>query len=40
MGLAQFKIHHEDWQSLLSRADAALYQAKNDGRNRWVIAEE
>ena len=40
MGLAQYRIHHEDWQSFLSRADAALYQAKNAGRNRWVIAEE
>lgn len=40
MGLAQYKIHHEDWQSLLSRADAALYQAKNSGRNRWAIAQE
>ena len=40
MGLAQYKIHHEDWQSFLSRADVALYQAKNKGRNQWVIAEE
>ena len=40
MGLAQYKIHKEDWQTFLSRADKALYQAKNSGRDRWVIAEE
>ena len=40
MGLAQYKIHREDWQGLLSRADAALYQAKEMGRDRWMIAEE
>jgi diguanylate cyclase (GGDEF)-like protein len=40
MGLAQFRTHREDWQGFLSRADAALYQAKNNGRNQWTIAEE
>ena len=40
LGLAQYKINEEDWQSLLNRADAALYQAKKTGRNRWAIAEE
>jgi diguanylate cyclase (GGDEF)-like protein len=40
MGLAQYRIHHEDWQGFLSRADAALYKAKNNGRNQWAIAEE
>lgn len=40
MGIAQYRIHKEDWQTFLSRADEALYQAKNNGRNRWVIAEE
>jgi diguanylate cyclase len=27
----------EDWQAWLARADAALYQAKNSGRNRTVV---
>jgi diguanylate cyclase (GGDEF)-like protein len=40
IGVAQYRIHKEDWQSFLSRADIALYQAKHDGRDRWVISEE
>lgn len=40
IGVAQYKIHNEDWQGLLNRADAALYQAKNNGRDQWVAAEE
>jgi diguanylate cyclase (GGDEF)-like protein len=40
IGIAQYKTQHEDWQSLLNRADAALYQAKNGGRDRWVVSEE
>lgn len=40
IGIAQYKIHKEDWQSLLSRADSALYQAKSKGRNQWVAAED
>ena len=40
IGIAQYKIHNEDWQEFLSRADNALYQAKNKGRNQWVISEE
>ena len=39
IGVAQYKIHKEDWEAFLSRADAALYQAKNSGRNQWAIAE-
>ncbi len=40
IGVAQYRIHKEDWQPFLSRADAALYEAKNKGRNRWMVAEE
>jgi diguanylate cyclase (GGDEF)-like protein len=40
IGIAQYKIKSEDWQTLLNRADAALYKAKNTGRNRWVVAED
>lgn len=40
MGIAQYKIQGEDWQAFLNRADVALYQAKNSGRNQWVVAED
>lgn len=40
IGIAQYKLHKEDWQALLNRADAALYEAKNRGRNRWVVSDE
>lgn len=39
IGVAQYKIGHENWEGFLHRADEALYQAKNLGRDRWVIAE-
>ena len=40
LGIAQYQIHNEDWESLLNRADRALYQAKNNGRDQWMAAEE
>jgi diguanylate cyclase (GGDEF)-like protein len=40
IGVAQYRIHKEDWEAFLSRADAALYQAKNSGRNRWAVSED
>ena len=40
IGVAQHKFQKEDWEALLSRADAALYQAKNSGRDRWAVSED
>ena len=39
IGIAQYRIHQEEWENLLSRADAALYQSKNNGRDQWSVAE-
>ena len=40
LGIAQYKIRKEDWQGFLNRADRALYQAKENGRDQWVVFEE
>lgn len=40
IGVAQYKIQKEDWQAFLNRADAALYRAKNSGRDQWAVAED
>lgn len=40
IGIAQFKIGQETWEQLLHRADMALYQAKNNGRDGWAVADE
>jgi diguanylate cyclase (GGDEF)-like protein len=40
IGIAQYQIHNEDWESVLNRADAALYKAKHNGRDQWMAAEE
>jgi len=40
IGVAQYKVHKEDWQTFLTRADRALYQAKDKGRDQWVVDEE
>lgn len=37
IGVAQYRIHKEDWQTFLTRADHALYQAKDNGRDQWVV---
>ena len=38
IGVAQYKIGDENWEQFLHRADEALYQAKDMGRDQWVVA--
>ncbi len=38
IGIAQFRVGVDSWDTLLNRADNAMYEAKNDGRDRWAIA--
>ncbi|MBK9924106.1 MAG: GGDEF domain-containing protein [Anaerolineales bacterium] len=40
IGVAQFNVGQENWESFLRRADEALYKAKDNGRDQWVVAEE
>ncbi|MBI5842394.1 MAG: diguanylate cyclase [Chloroflexi bacterium] len=38
IGVAQFQNGVDNWQTLLSRADTAMYDAKHNGRDKWMIA--
>jgi diguanylate cyclase (GGDEF)-like protein len=39
IGVAEYKHGQENWQKFLSRADLALYESKNSGRDRWTVSE-
>jgi diguanylate cyclase (GGDEF)-like protein len=39
IGVAEYRHGQENWQKFLSRADMALYEAKNAGRDQWAISE-
>lgn len=39
IGIAQFKIGEDSWHSLLKRADNAMFEAKNNGRDCWVLGD-
>lgn len=39
IGVAQFRHGEDTWDSLLNRADNAMYEAKNSGRDRAFVAE-
>ncbi len=40
MGIAQFPEHGQSLKALLARADEALYESKQAGRNRITLAEQ
>jgi diguanylate cyclase (GGDEF)-like protein len=37
IGIAQYRVQKEDWKAFLNRADAALYEAKHNGRDQWAV---
>jgi diguanylate cyclase (GGDEF)-like protein len=39
IGVAEYRHGKENWQKFLSRADMALYKAKNAGRDRWAESD-
>jgi len=39
IGAAEYRHGEESWQKFLSRADMALYEAKNAGRDRWAVSD-
>ena len=38
IGIAQFKAGVDTWDTLLNRADNAMYEEKNNGRHCWFVA--
>jgi len=38
IGVAEYRHGQENWQKFLSRADMALYAAKNAGRDQWAVS--
>jgi diguanylate cyclase len=40
IGIAEYHIGEESWDELLKRADQALYQSKENSRNRWTLSQK
>jgi diguanylate cyclase (GGDEF)-like protein len=39
IGVAQLKVGNDSWDTLLKRADNAMYEAKQNGRDGWAVGE-
>jgi diguanylate cyclase (GGDEF)-like protein len=39
IGIAEFKNDVDTWETLLNRADNAMYKAKNKGRDGWFVID-
>ncbi|MCE9647131.1 MAG: GGDEF domain-containing protein [Chloroflexi bacterium] len=39
IGIAELQPGVDTWETLLKRADTAMYEAKRNGRDRWAVAE-
>jgi len=39
IGVTEYRHGQENWQKFLSRADMALYESKNSGRDKWTTSE-
>jgi len=39
IGVAQFRVGVDTWDTLLNRADNTMYEAKNNGRDRWAVSK-
>lgn len=40
IGIAELVHKTDTWETLLNRADIAMYQAKSSGRDRWIVAQQ
>ena len=39
IGIAEYRVGEESWDQLLNRADLAMYQSKENGRDQWTVSE-
>ena len=39
IGVSSYPYHGKNWSEILGKADASMYEAKNSGRNKVVLAE-
>jgi len=40
IGVAEYFVGKETWQEFINRADFAMYEAKNKGRDQWAVSTQ